>query len=331
MKNLLMTITLVFLTVYGMAQNLSQLVNDNASFTIYLKKPGNAAEPHILSLASDGVTLKSQNNIPVALIMELQDKEGNLEMAFHLQADEDININFHGQLSLPDLHFESAQMLLPGFWYRKNQRSPDDAPSVKTSNNWLVREDRLSTPMTALYDQNAKKGYALIRSDVATAIGLTTHQSGEVILGGPTNMGALGFGEIKDVPFLYFAFPYSESPHSYYRKLTLGDPIQSFLHLAKGESISFSYELSQTELEDFANFVAHQWSNAYDMMAPVPIEQQKFSDHEIKSILTEFYKSSYIETGNLKGFSGVHLETETCTPVDILEIGFIGRVLLNAF
>ncbi|HSJ66843.1 MAG TPA: hypothetical protein VK921_04185, partial [Anditalea sp.] len=140
-----------------------------------------------------------------------------------------------------------------------------------------------------------------------------------------------GFGEKEDVPYFSFAFPYAEAPHSYYRKLTLGDPVQSFLHLSKSESISFSYHLSTTEHEDFSYFVAHQWENAYDKMAPEPIEEQKFSDQEIKSILTQFYKSSYIETGNLKGFSGVHLETATCAPVEILEIGFIGRVLLNAF
>lgn len=326
-----MTIALVLLTLPGMAQDLAPLLKENVAFTIYLKKPGNEAESHILTLASDGEAFESQDNIPLNLKMELQDIEGNLEMAFHLQAEEDIYFNLLGQLSLPDLRFETAQMLLPGFWYRKNQRSPENAPSVKTSNNWLVREDRLSTPMTALYDQNVKRGYALIRSDVATTIGLTTHQSGEVILGGPTDMGALGFGEKDDVPFFAFAFPYAEAPHSYYRKLTLGDPVQSFLHLAKGESISFSYLLSETEQEDFSNFVAHQWSDAYDKMAPAPLEEQKFTDLEIKTILAEFYKSSYIEAGNLKGFSGVHLKTATCAPVEILEIGFIGRVLLNAF
>ena len=331
MKNLLLTIALVFLTLVVMAQDLATLVKENSSFTIYLKKPGNTAESHILTLASNGKTLESNENLPLNLRMELQNIDGEVEIVFHLEADKDIYFNFHGELLLPDLRFENAQMLLPGFWYRKNQRSPDNAPSVKTSNNWLVREDRLSTPMTALYDQNAKKGYALIRSDVATEIGLTTHQSGEVILGGPTNMGALGFGEKEDVPYLSFAFPYAEAPHSYYRKLTLGDPVQSFLHLSKSESISFSYHLSTTEQEDFSYFVAHQWENAYDKMAPEPIEEQKFSDQEIKSILTQFYKSSYIETGNLKGFSGVHLETATCAPVEILEIGFIGRVLLNAF
>jgi len=331
MKHIYLLIALVLISINGMAQDLDHMVRENTLFTIYLKKPGNPAIPHHLSLAADGSGLIAKEEIPVQATIQLEDQGDDLEITFHLTASEDAYFNFHGKLSLPNLRFASAQMLLPGFWYRKNQRSPDNAPSVKTSNNWLVREDRLSTPMTALFDQEAQKGYAMIRRDVATEIALTTHTSGEVILGGPTDMGALGFGEKGDIPYLAFAFPYAEAPHSYYRKLTLGDPVQSFLHLPKGESITFKYLLSQTEQEDFSGFVAHQWTVAYDKMAPAPLENQKFSDLEIKTTLTEFFKSSYIETGNLKGFSGVHLETATCAPVEILEIGFIGRVLLNAF
>lgn len=35
-------------------------------------------------------------------------------------------------------------------WYRRNLRSPQEAPSFHTSDSWLVREDRLSTPLTAI-------------------------------------------------------------------------------------------------------------------------------------------------------------------------------------
>jgi len=331
MKKSFLTIALVIFAICSKAQSLEQLVKNNSTFTLYLKKPGNPSQSQTISIASDGVSLVAQQDNPLSLQMELKDIDGDLELSFNVQAEEEIYFNLHGQISLAGMSFENAQMLLPGFWYRKNQRSPKNAPSTKTSNNWLVREDRLSTPMTALFDQEAQKGYALIRRDVATSIALTTHSSGEVILGGPTDMGSLGFGEKGDIPYLAFAFPYAEAPHSYYRKLTLGDPVQSFLHLYKGESITFKYLLSQTEQKDYSDFVAHQWTAAYDKMAPAPLDNQKFSDLEIKTTLTEFFKSSYIEAGNLKGFSGVHLETATCAPVEILEIGFIGRVLLNAF
>ncbi len=322
---------MAFLASVSLAQELEKLVKENQSFTLYLKQPGNPATAHQIQFDNDGATFQSDENLPLNIFMELAGDGEDMEIHFNLKAQEDVYFSLQGQLELNDLKFESAQMLLPGFWYRKNQRSPEKAPSVKTSNNWLVREDRMSTPMTALYDSTAKKGYSLIRMDVATDIALTTHQSGEVVLGGPTNMGSLGFGENSDIPYLSFAFPYAEAPHSYYRKLTLGDPVQSFLHLEKGDDLSFSYLLSKTEQENFSDFVAHQWSYSYDKMSPEPLKEQLFTDHEIKSTLTEFFKSSYMETQGLKGFSGVHLETATCEVVEIYEVGFIGRILLNAF
>ncbi|MBS9525730.1 hypothetical protein KI659_17050 [Litoribacter alkaliphilus] len=331
MKNIWMTLAMVFWAAVSVAQELEQLVKENHSFTLYLKKPGNPAVAHPLSLHENGTTFQAQEKLPLSVSMELQERNGEFVIKFNLKAEEEVYFNFHGELGLEGLSFESAQMLLPGFWYRKNQRSPERAPSVKTSNDWLVREDRLSTPMTALYDQEAKKGFSLIRMDVPTDIALATHQSGEVILSGLTNLGSLGFGEKNDIPFLSFAFPYAEAPHSYYRKLTLGDPVQSFLRLDGGESISFRYLLFTSQNEDFSDFVAHNWTMGYDKMQPTPLDEQQFTDHEIKSTLTEFFKSSYMETQGLKGFSGVHLETATCEVVEIYEVGFIGRILLNAF
>ena len=42
---------------------------------------------------------------------------------------------------------------MPGFWYRRNLRSPKKAPSFHTSDSWLVREDRLSAPLTGIFSE----------------------------------------------------------------------------------------------------------------------------------------------------------------------------------
>lgn len=323
----------IALYTFGMtatiAQQTGHSVKENSAFSISIKKPGNDALTYELEFTEEG--FRSVENLPLAITSVITENKGSSEITFNITADEVVYFNLQGKFHLPGLQFESSQMYLPGFWYRQNQRSPENAPSLRSGNNWLVREDRLSTPMTALFDQQAKRGYSLLRMDVSNKIGLTTHQTGDVILSGPTDMGALGFGEENGIPFLAFSFPYAEAPYSYYRKLTLGDPVTSFVKISRGESISFTYLFAKTEQEDFSGFVAHQWTQSYDLMKPAPLEDQKFTDLEIKNTLTEFFKSSYIEPGNLKGFSGVHLKTATCATVDILEVGFIGRVLLNAF
>ena len=55
---------------------------------------------------------------------------------------------------------DGCQYYMPGFWYHKNMRSPKEAPSFKTSKSWTVREDRLSTPLTGIF--NAQTGNSIV-------------------------------------------------------------------------------------------------------------------------------------------------------------------------
>ncbi|KEO71924.1 glycoside hydrolase family protein [Anditalea andensis] len=330
MKKILIASAIYIMGMSAMAQKTDSKLLEQASFALAVKKPGNDASTHALTMDEKG-NLQAAKSIPLTVSMEQGQMGTTLEVKLNIVATEDVYFHLQGKFHLNELQFEQAQMYLPGFWYRQNQRSPENAPSLRSGNNWLVREDRLSTPLSAIFDPAAHTGYTLMRKNAPTQIALTTHHTGEVILGGPTDMGALGFGEDGGIPFLAFAYPYAEEPYSYYRKLTLGNPVKSFLKLDKGESVSITYLLSKSEEENFSAFVAHEWKYSFDQLQPKPLEDQKFTDQEIKSTLVQFFKSSYIEPGNLKGFSGVHLLTATCEPVNVLEVGFIGRVLLNAF
>ena len=82
---------------------------------------------------------------------------------------------------------------MPGFWYRRNLRSPKEAPSFHTSDSWVVREDRLSAPLTGIYNEKDKRYMTVNRLDKFTTDALTTHKEGEVILSGKTSLGFTGF------------------------------------------------------------------------------------------------------------------------------------------
>ena len=82
---------------------------------------------------------------------------------------------------------------MPGFWYRRNLRSPKEAPSFHTSDSWVVREDRLSTPLTGIFDEKQKKYMTVVRRAEYIQDALSTHKEGEVILSGTTSLGFTGF------------------------------------------------------------------------------------------------------------------------------------------
>lgn len=308
----------------------SKVLAQDSRFEIAIKKPGNPSVIHGLKGASDGV-LEAAEAIPVS-IQYKSEIDGDLKnLNFEILALEDTYFNFSGEFTIARANYDNAHLFMPGFWYRKNLRSPENAPSSRVAENWIVREDRLSTPLTSVYDTITRKGAYLIRTDQIGEHALATHESGEIVLSGNSDLGALGFGKTGDKTYLAFSFPYSEAPFSYKRKLTLAPEVQEFHFLKKGEKKVLTYRMEEVENDDFSGFVADIWHKSFDLMSPQEIVEQKFSDLEVKAILTEYFKASFMDLGELKGFSGAHLETETCEPVPILEIGFIGRVLLNAF
>lgn len=51
----------------------------------------------------------------------------------------------------------------------------------------------------------------------------------------------------------------------------------------------------------------------------------------MKEVLSNFFVESYVDNTPTHYYSGVELKTATCDHVDVAEIGFVGRTLLNAF
>ena len=98
----------------------------------------------------------------------------------------------------------------------------------------LVREDRLSAPLTGVYSEKEKHFVTVSRIDKFAEEALSTHREGEIILSGKTSLGFTGFENQDGITALSFGFPYREAPKSYIRKLTLAPAVEAFQFLKRG-------------------------------------------------------------------------------------------------
>ena len=102
-----------------------------------------------------------------------------------------VYFNFGAELAT-SYRTADCEYYLPGFWYHRNLRSPKEAPSFHTSKSWNFREDRMSAPLTSVYNMATGEGWGVLRLLDAPADALTCHQSGEEILSGESSVGYLG-------------------------------------------------------------------------------------------------------------------------------------------
>jgi hypothetical protein len=170
----------------------------------------------------------------------------------------------------------------------------------------------------------------VVRLDGFEHESLATHSAGEIILNDKTSIGFTGFRNVDGTAALVFGFPYSEAPRTYIRKLTLAPPVQAFERLEKGETRRLVWELRSGNAPDYSAFVADLWSYSFDTFRPQPY-QGAMDNAEAKKILSNFFTESYVASHPLKYFSGVHMRTDDSASTGSVEVGFVGRVLLNAF
>ena len=257
------------------------------------------------------------------------DKDGKQRITVTLKALENVYFNYGEQIKTGYKHSD-CQFYMPGFWYRRNLRSPKEAPSFHTSDSWLVREDRLSTPLTAAFNPASGTSMSVIRIDKFDKEALTTHKEGEVILSGETSIGYTGFCNVDGMTVLAYGFPYKEAPKTYIRKLTLAPAVEAFQLLRKGDSISMTWEVSERNAADFSECVQRTWEYCYDTNRPKPVDTPYTVDR-MKEVMSNFFVESYVGNTPTHYYSGVELETATCANTDVAEVGFVGRTLLNAF
>lgn len=305
---------------------------EDISASISLKVPGNDAKQYPLALQKmqDGMySCRASETLPLDIIRQVVDKDGKQRITVTLKALENVYFNYGEQIKTGYKHSD-CQFYMPGFWYRRNLRSPKEAPSFHTSDSWLVREDRLSTPLTAAFNPVSGTSMSVIRIDKFDKEALTTHKEGEIILSGETSIGYTGFCNVDGVTVLAYGFPYKEAPKTYIRKLTLAPAVEAFQLLRKGDSISMTWEVSERNAADFSECVQHTWEYCYDTNRPKPVDTPYTVDR-MKEVMSNFFVESYVGNTPTHYYSGVELETATCANTDVAEVGFVGRTLLNAF
>lgn len=295
--------------------------------TLLLKQPGNPSRQY--TLTQQGNQLIAPAQLPLTIAINEQQEGEDKVISIHIHATKQVYFNL-GAMLPTSLKSDNCEFYLPGFWYHRNLRSPKEAPSFHTSKSWNFRDDRLSTPLTSVYDTQLRKGISVLRINNTSTECSPQLTEGEVILPGNTSVGFLGFENESNEVKLCFGFPYIESPKRYIRKLTLAPSITTFQKLEAGEERVLTWRIHQIEAENYGTFVSKMWQYSFDKMRPQPITPL-YSADEMKGQLTNYFRSSYVDKFPLKYNSGITLETENCNPYTEVQLGFCGRVLLNAF
>ncbi len=305
--------------------------NCQAATELALKTPGGATT--VYQLTGDGV-MKAQGGQTLPLTVTrtaTAGADGVTTVTFNIKANETCWFNLSETAPLEGTAHADCEFYMPGFWYHHNLRSPEKAPSFKTSDSWEVREDRLSSPLTGIYNPADGSALTVLRinpDDHAECI--LQNLSGDVILPGHTSLGSTGFRNIDGKAALVYSYPYVEAPKRYIRKLTLIDPVRTFERLRKGEERTITWQLRSSKAADYSDFVADVWNYTYDTLAPQTV-QTGLTPDDAKEHMADYFRTAYVDKYPLKYYSGARMRTTDCNLTQEFQIGFVGRVLLNAF
>lgn len=314
--------------------NAVEYTPENVSATVSLKVPGNDAVRYPLTFQTVqkgefDYQLVGSDRLPVMIYQKVSGNEDIKQVTLFIVATEDVYFNY-GQQVKSGANHSDCLFYMPGFWYRRNLRSPKEAPSFHTSDSWVVREDRLSSPMTTIWDEKNGRSWSVARIDDFESDALTTHKEGEVILSGKTSVGYTGFENNNGTAVLSFGFPYKEAPKTYIRKLMLAPAVEAFQFLGKGESVTLTWEIREADATDYSDCVKQAWEYCYDLYKPTPVETS-YTDEKMKEVMSNYFVESFVGDTPTKYYSGVEIKTATCDNMDVAEVGFVGRTLLNAF
>ena len=307
------------------------------STELLLKKPGNPAVSYKLSPNGNSAsgnavewTMSGNRELPVVLKQDVSTQGDITTVTLTVTAKEMVYYNLGCTYVMNGSAHDDCLFYMPGFWYHKNLRSPKEAPSFHTSDSWVVREDRLSTPLTGIFNAKSGEAYTVLRREDASADCVLQNLSGDVILTGETSLGYTGFRNVDGKSALEFGYPYREAPRRYIRKLTLIDPVRTFAKLDKGDSKSVTWQIRHGKYADYSAFIADVWKYSFDAMNP-QLVASAYTDDQAKEIMTNYFKESYVDKYPLKFLSSPTMPVASCDSRPAAEIGFVGRTLLNAF
>ena len=294
---------------------------------ISIKQPGNRAVTY--ELKEQGNRLVADAALPLTISKSVSNVDGDEVVTLTFTATGTTYFNFGAELNT-GYTTDDCEFYMPGFWYHRNLRSPKEAPSFHTSKSWNFREDRLSSPLTGAYDSKTGEGTTVLRQVENGCDALATAGEGEIILSGNTSVGYLGFDNESGTAKLTFGYPYIETPRRYIRKLTLAPAVEAFVKMVKGETKSVSWRIRKVKSADYGDFVGKTWEYCFDRLNPQPLTPL-YTPEKMKATMANYFRKSYVNKYDLKFNSGHGLRCSDCEPATLMQVGFCGRVLLNAF
>lgn len=302
-----------------------------AGTKLTLKAPGaKAQEINLVADANGRMKAADGRALPLEITREAIAGNGVTDIRYTVKATEPCYFNLAEDWILDGTRHDACEFYMPGFWYHHNLRSPKEAPSFHTSDTWRVREDRLSSPLTGVYDPATAKGYTVLRTDKDRADAMEQNQSGDIILSGHSSVGFTGFENRDGKSSLTFGYPYVEAPRRYIRKLQLIDPVRAFERMAPGDVRQLSWQTRTFDAKDYSDFVGDIWNYTFDTLSPAPVAGVLSTD-EAKACLANYFRQSYVGNHPVKYFSSAAMPVADCRNMGELHVGFIGRHLLNAF
>ena len=323
-------LTMAFVSLAGMLlfQEAASASEDVLRTSLLLKSPGNPAVEYELT-DDGGILSPTIGNLPLTVTRSFETGADFTRVELTVRADDTIYYNIGQRLSTGMRHADCL-FYMPGFWYRKNLRSPESAPSFRTSDSWIVREDRLSTPLTGVYDEKTGEWCTVMRTDDFDCESLAAHSSGEIILGSETSIGFTGFCNAGSDVEITFGFPYREAPKTYLRKLRLAPPVTAFEKLGAGESKTFVWKIRKGRSASWSEFVASVWESSFESLRPLPVDT-KYTEETAKAALSRYFESSFVGSHPLKYYSGTELRLRTAGATESPNLVLSGaKMLANA-
>lgn len=323
--------TIILSAIALLAGGLVASASGSLDGEIFLKHPGSPATAHTLTVKADGViSLDGVGGLSVSG-KATHAADGITDVVIDIKASQTVYFNLALNYVSGTANHSDCEFYMPGFWYHRNERSPQNAPSLRVSDSWQVREDRLSTPLAGCYSIADGSFMTVLRLHDGDSADCTVQNlSGEIILSGHSSVGYTGFAPDHGKTSLTFGYPYTEAPHRYIRKLTLIDPVKAFEKLTAGQTVRLHWQLREGHADDYAAFVTDTWNYSYDTLHPQPVAGTADAA-AAKACLAEYFTQSYVDKYDLKYFSGEGLRTDDCASTGGYQVGFVGRVLLNAF
>lgn len=327
----MMNKTVILSAISLLAAGFSASAAGSLGGELFLKRPGSPAKAVNLTVNAAGdISLSGADGVTVNG-KAIKNVDGITDVVIDINASKTVYFNLALDYVSDAVSHENCEFYMPGFWYHRNERSPENAPSFRLSDSWQVREDRLSAPLAGTYSMSDGSYMTVLRLHGDDSADCTVQNlSGEIILPGHSSVGYTGFASADGKTALTFGYPYTEAPRRYIRKLTLIDPVQAFEKLDAGKGVRLRWQIKEGHAADYAAFVADTWNYSYDTLRPQPVEGTADAD-AAKACMAEYFTQSYVDKYDLKYFSGEGLRTADCASTGGYQVGFVGRVLLNAF